>query len=121
MVERSQQQHHIRALVVLGELARITDAARRQPMRGPLVARPRDCHQTINAINEPDVVTELGEPERVGPGRSADVDYYCWRRGSVPQNQLTGTKFLEARGAILETRLFRLSIIVVRNGGIEAR
>src|SRR5947207_16015753 len=111
MVERSQQQHHIRALVVLGELARITDAARRQPMRGPLVARARDFHQTINGIDEPDVVTELGEPERVGAGRSPDVDYYCWRRRRVPQTQLTGTKFLHGDGAILETRLSRLSSI----------
>jgi hypothetical protein len=103
VVERPEQQHHGRNAIRRGKRARIRHAARRQPVHCVLVPGTRDGDKARHRVDQSDLVSTLGQPERVGPGRPADVEHGRRRRGGVPEDELTSSELLEAKHAELQT------------------
>jgi len=120
MVERSEEQDHIRGVARLGKGARVRDGAFHQAALRFLVPRARDIDQPWRRIEQTDLVTQLGQPEGVRSSSPADVEHDRRRGRRVPENQLTTAGFLEGR-PLRKPRLFRRLVVVRLDRGIELR
>ena len=121
MVERAKHQHHRCRVARLGQGPRIGYSAGRDGVGGMFVPPTSYIHQTRHGIDQPNVVPLLGQPERVRAGSPTDIQHDRGCRRCVTQNELSTSKFLEAEHVELETRFFRRAIVIVPDGGIEAR
>lgn len=121
VIERPQQQHHIRGLVRLRKLARVRHRTRCQPGGSAPISLTRHIHQSRRQIKQSHFVTTLGEPERIDTGRSPDVENHGrWRR-RVAENQLSSPRLLEARHTVLEAGFFGRVIVIGLDRWIDAR
>src|SRR5260370_42686081 len=84
VIERTEQQDGICALVGLFELARVSNLSRSQRMLR-LLRRPRQrlLHMTRHGIDEMHFVAALGQPEGIGASPAAAVEHAGRRRRNV--------------------------------------
>src|SRR5690242_712547 len=80
-----------------------------------------NVHQSWRSVDQPNFITTLGQPERVHSGSAADIEHARGRLGRVPENQLTGSNFLELKRTVLQPRFFGRVVVVVLDLGVEAR
>src|SRR5258708_39621644 len=84
VIERTEQQDCICALVGLFELARISNLSRSQGMLRLLCRLcQRLLHMTRHGINEMHLISTLGEPKGIGAGAAADIEQTGRRRWNV--------------------------------------
>src|SRR5262245_34494931 len=85
------------------------------------VTGARDGNQPLRSVQQPDMVSKLGEPERICAGAAADVEDVRWRLRDVAHDQLTGAQRFELECAVLEARLLGRRIVVRLDRWIEGR
>jgi hypothetical protein len=79
VIERPEEQYDVRRAIIEGKLARISHLARTDPIRCRLAAALGLFHVTPNGINEMYLITELCQPQCIGPSHAADIEHGRWR------------------------------------------
>lgn len=93
VVERPEQQHRFCRLVLVVQLAGVSDLGRRQRCRR-LTCRRRASGLDLSrdGIDQVDLVPFQSQRQRVGAFRAADIQHHRGSSGQEPPEQLAGTR-----------------------------
>ncbi len=119
VIERTQQQNHIRGFTGKSQVPRVANPARgKRPGSGAAAAFGLG-YETRNRVDQMNRISGLSQPERIGSGSAADVQDGGRRGGCVALDQLPCAQCLKQEWAFFEPAFLGRPAVVLGNGQIE--
>jgi hypothetical protein len=113
MIERSQQEHDILALVGMWKLPCIAHERLRQPASCARVALlPSLVDVQRHGINQPDDIPRIRQPHRVGSGAASDIQDLGRRGRQITKKDLLGACPFQLERTLLEPLLLHAGAVV---------